>query len=355
MSKFIVSVLCAAVFFTGLGGLFEKASASFKSDDSALELLKKARAAVGGDAAIGGVRSMTITGKASKTLVVDGAARTESGEMEINFELPNKMSKQIKIGAGDNSNALVDKKLDVIVVRRGDGENLPPKVEGGDGVRQIIIKKDDGTTEEINSGDKTPFIFKRADTDTIVTTDGESGTVDGKKVFVRKMDGGGIELPRSNELFRTTLALLLTAPEGLDVTFTYVGEGSVDGTACEIIAANDGGSTVKLYLDKQTSLLRMMTFTGHKPVMIKIRKDETNDEALRTFERRAPEPAEFQVKFSDFRSVGGLQLPFKWTQTVGGSADEVIDITGYEVNPANIVEKFKEMPTRVFVRTKKEQ
>ena len=72
MKRFIFTVLCVSVFFTGLGSLIESASASLKSDDKALELLRKARAAIGGDQAVGGVRSMTITGKATKTFETEG-------------------------------------------------------------------------------------------------------------------------------------------------------------------------------------------------------------------------------------------------------------------------------------------
>src|SRR5690349_7105097 len=122
MKRFIVSVLCVSVFFVGLGSLLERASAAFKSDDKALELLKKARAAIGGDSAIDGVRSMTITGKATKTLDVEGVAKTENGEVEINFELPNKMSRKMKFGSGEGDQ-LADKQFDVVVVRKGE-DNL---------------------------------------------------------------------------------------------------------------------------------------------------------------------------------------------------------------------------------------
>lgn len=367
MKRFIVSVLCVSVFFIGLGGLIEKASATFKSDEKALELLRKARQAVGGDAAVNNVKSMTILGKATKTFEVEGVARNEQGDLEINFELPNKMSKTIKIGSGDG-NQIVDKKVDVVVITKGDGDNLQWKTESGDntsgdGVKKIIIKKDDGTIEELKTDGKQPIIVKRGDGNQAVwtTDDGKTVNLDDKKVFIRKAEAlGGGENFRSNELFRTTLSLFLTAPEGLDVTYTYVGEGTVDGSSCDIIAANDGGSTVKLYLDKSTSLPRMMTFQSIKPFVIRINKDETKPDTsgeTKVFTRQLaqPEMAEFQVKFSDFRSVNGLQLPFKWTQTVGGKDDEVTDITSYDINPANIADKFKEMPTKVFVRTKKEQ
>lgn len=362
MKKFIVSVLCVSVFFIGLGTLIEKASASFKSDEKALEIIAKARRAIGGDTAIAGVKSMTIIGKATKTFEIEGVAKTENGEVEINFELPNKMSRKMKIGSGDGE-ALVDKKFDVIVMKKDGDDNVQWKTEGGDGVKTVIIQKKDGNSEEIKTEGGKTFTLKRENGDqTVITSeDGKTAMVDGKKVFLRKAEAlGGGENMRSNELFRTTLSLLLSAPEGLDVTYTYVGEGNVDGVSCDIIAANDGGSTVKLYLDKSTSLPRMMTYQGHKPFMIRINKDYavTGKQAeTKVFTRTLaqPEMAEFQVKFSDFRSVNGLQLPHKWTQTVGGKDDEVLDITSYEVNPANITDKFKEMPTKIFLRTKKEQ
>lgn len=361
MKRFIVTVLSVSVFFIGLGGLFEKASASLKSDEKALEIIGKARRAIGGDASIGGVKSMTILGKATKTFELESTAKSEQGDFEINFELPNRMSKNINIGAGDG-NKLMDKKVDVVVMRKGDGDNLQWKTQdgNGDGVKKFTIVKKDGTTDEIKTDGKSPIILKRTDGETVVTDENSVVNSDGKKIFIRKADGlANAEFARSNELFRTTLALLLTAPEGLDVSYTYIGEGSVDGTSCDIIAANDGGSTIKLYLDKSNSLPRMMTFQGHKPMIVRIEKGanpESNSD-VKVFSRTMdkPEMAEFQVKFSDFRSVGGLQLPFKWTQTIGGKDDEVLDVTSYEVNPANIAEKFKEVPTQVFLRMKKEQ
>ena len=361
MQRFIVSVLCAAVFFTGLGFLVEKTNASFKSDEKALDLLRRARVAIGGDSAIGGVKSMTINGKMTKTFEVEGAARTENGEMEINFELPNKMSRKIKLGSG-NDDGLIDKQVDVVVMRKeAEGDNLQFKTEEGDGTRQFRIVKKDGTTEDVKIDGKTPIVIRKTDGDTIVSEDGKTAEVDGKKVVIRRADGlvSGDKM-RSNELFRTTFALLLSAPEGTDVSYTYAGEGAIDGVMCDIIAANDGGSTIKLFLDKSTSLPRMISYQAPKPFMIFMRKDDKNppaDGETRVFQRKleAPEMAEFQIKFSDYRTVNGLQLPFKWTQSVGGKTDETIDITAYEINPANIAERLKEVPTRTFVRIQKDQ
>ena len=63
MKRFVISVLSIAVFFVGLGTLCDQVAAKFKSDDKALEIVRKARTALGGDAALAEVRSMTITGR----------------------------------------------------------------------------------------------------------------------------------------------------------------------------------------------------------------------------------------------------------------------------------------------------
>ena len=281
---------------------------------------------------------MTFLGKTTKTLEIEGVTRTDQGDSELSFELPNKMTKRLKFGTGNGEgNQIIDKQVKVVVMTK-DGD-----VPTGDGVKKIFIKKSDGTNEEMKADGNQQIIIKRNDGDKMMNDD--------KRIIVRKEVVGDGEIPRSNELFRTTLSLLLSAPEGLDVSFTYAGEGSVDGNSCDIVDAGDGGSTIKLYLDKSTNLPRMMTFQGHKPFIIKIDKDESKSAAnmnvrVMTRENDAPETVEYQVKFSDYRSVGGLQFPFKWTQTVGGKEDEVTDITSYDVNPSNISEKFKEQPTK---------
>ena len=60
---------------------------------------------------------------------------------------------------------------------------------------------------------------------------------------------------------------------------------------------------------------------------------------------------EHLIKFSDFRSVGGLLLPYRWVETVDGKQSQITDITSYEINPANIADKFKHQ--NVFVRKMK--
>lgn len=365
MKRFFTFILCASVFFIGLGGLIEKTGASLKSDEKALELIRRARTAIGGDNAVSNVRSMTILGKLTKTFEAEGVSRNEGGEMEINFELPNKMSKMIKIGAGEG-NAMVDKRVDVVIVRKDGDGNTQWKTEDGnvvktDGVKKVIVKKADGTEEVLTEDVKPVIVTRNGNGGTWTSENGQTTDLKDKKVIV-KVEENAVqgEQFRQNELLRTTLSLLLTAPEGLDVSYKYIGEGNVDGNAVEIVEAQHGGTAIKLFIDKSTSLPRMVSYLGIQPTMVfKIKKedakpDENGNVKVFTREMPAPQPVEIQVKYSDFRSVNGVLLPFKWTQTAGGKTDETVDITSYEVNPANIADKFKNAP-KVMVRTQKEQ
>lgn len=366
MKRFILSVLFATVFFMGLGVIFEKTHANFKSDERALTLIRQAREAIGGDANINNVRSMTIIAKATKTFEMDGAANTEQGDFELNLQLPNQLSKSLQIKRGDGStngetSEFIEKNVDVVVINKG--ENAEAVIsDAPNGDKKKVGVKAGGEplvlTPEGEAGKNKVVIVKKGG-------DGENATwttEDGKKVIVNKdvrvvnNEGG---FPRQNELFRVTLSLLLSAPEGLDVSYTYAGDGSVDGNSCDIVEAQTGGASYKLYLDKSSHLPRMIAFQGAKPMIFKFKKAEgaptAEDKEVRVFTHKmdTPEMAEYQVKFTDYRNTGGVRLPYRWEQTIGGKADEILDVTSYEINPANITDKFKKEGHKVMIRTKK--
>ncbi|MDQ6786187.1 MAG: hypothetical protein M3033_05140 [Acidobacteriota bacterium] len=359
MKRFIVSILCVAVFFIGLGSLVDKVGAKFKSDERALAIIAQARQAIGGDAAIKNVRSMTIVGSAAQTFTIDGATRTEQGNLEIAFQLPGQFSKMLKIGkeVGDANGGAARHETRVF----------------------ITTKDDDKTTTNVNGaeGSGKVFIVKKGDEEKVVSGENEIGAGDNKKIVRHAVAIDGSHM-RQNELFRTTFALLLSAPEGLDANYDYAGEASVDGNNCDVILAQSGGSSFKLFIDQSSHLPLMMSYQGTIPMVFKFNKDELktgdsgqaknflinkdgsqtplNDGKVQIIARSLDTPeatAEYQVKFSDYRNVGGVQLPYKWTQTVGGQPDQNVDVVSYEINPPNIADKFNNQ--KVMVRMKKAQ
>jgi hypothetical protein len=386
--------MVASLAFIGAGAVVDKVIGGSKSDEKALEIIAKARTAIGGDSAIGGVKSFVIKGQTSKTVNVNGAERIEQGETEIAFESPNRLMKMVKIGDGDGSggDALIEKNIDVVVVggpgdaglhkvvvdgKEGseDGKKvIVRKIEGAPGgeggeTRVFVRKKDDGgewkTKEDTDvkevttaDGKKFTIVTKGGDGNATFTTEG------GDKMILRDkvvLDHGA---PRDNELFRTTLSLLLTAPEGMEVSYTYAGSTSLDGTNAETVVASFGGSSVKLFFDSSSYLPLGMSYLAHpQPIMIKMRKadDGTAPKEKKdvvVFDRKADGAwtnagAEHVVRFADYRSVNGLMLPYKWTTSVAGKQSDVFDVASYDLNPANISERFKGEGHKVMVRTAK--
>jgi len=166
------------------------------------------------------------------------------------------------------------------------------------------------------------------------------------------------KVSQQNERFRLALGLLLSPPAGMDVTYTFGGETSVDGTPCNIVNAEFAGSSVKLLLNKSTNLPVQMTYSGEAvPLMVKFKTaDAASAEPSENvmFVRHADGPgtgAEFTVKYSDYRSVNGLQLPFHWS-TSGGDMNEEFTVTTYEFNPADIQSGFEKQ--KIGVRVKKD-
>lgn len=332
-------ILCVSTFFVGLGSLVESVSANFKSDERALEIMRLARQAIGGEQNIKAMQALTIKGKASKTLEFDNNSRVEQGDWELNLQLPNKMSKMLKIetenkmGNGENT-VVLGKKVDVVVVKK-DGEVITEDIRGESPQKIVIVKKDENGNVL---------------TENVVGTDNAPRIVRGERINTENF--------QQNELFRTMLSLFLTTPNGTDAEYKFIGEQTIDGTNCEIVQVNSGSSSIKLFLNKSTHLPLMISYTDAKPMIFTFtsKGENTNETEMpkMVMSRTEAQMGEFQVKFSDYRSVNGVQLPHKWTQTIDGKADETIEISGYEFNPANIAEKFKEQPQRIMIRTEKQ-
>jgi hypothetical protein len=365
-------MLSVAVFFIGIGSIIEKTGAKFKSDEKALEIINRARLAIGGDANLRGVQSLTIVGRTTHLIETPDTQDIKGGTLEINMQFPGQFSKSVQIGdpADAASGIRTDKQVDVIIMHK-DGETADFKAVDGAATKGVfVIKKDagtgevedvrvegdkiivtetDGSVEELNAdGPQKHKVIVRKNSD----EPNSWTTEDGKMVVLEKglqtrFAVGGI---RQNELLRTAMSLLLTTPEGLDVTYKFVGQGNVDGAPSNIIEVSSNGSAFKLHIDAATSLPRMISYVGPSNIIHFNKKSsgEVSSEQTFEFKRDIAEPVEHQIRFSDFRSVDGLLLPYRWSETVGGRQHQTIDITSYAINPANIADKFNKQ--KIFVR-----
>lgn len=369
MKKFIFSALCVSVFFVGLGMIVEKVAAKFKSDDKALSLIKAARTAIGGDNSIAAVQSLRIKGNTTHVWKIDGTERSEPGETEIAIQLPDKLSKMVKIGnaEGDNAGAqLVQRHVETVVVGTdkdgnqtfGRGEGRGTGIGTEPGTKVVIIKRGDGEPTEFRTeGDQTVVVRKGGNEELSSKT--ENGETRNFKINREEIEARHKEM-RQNELARLTLGLLLSPPAGIEPNYTFGGETDVDGTPCNLVVAELGGPSVRLYLSKSSNLPVVLAYEGEAaPMMVRFNKEtpapgDGNKDVI--FFRHADGPeasGAFQLRFSDYRSVGGVQLPYRWT-TTGGDMREEFDVTSYEVNPSDIGNSFPNQNQKVMVRTKKE-
>lgn len=375
MKKFLVSTLFAAVFFLGLGSLVDRAGAQLKSDDHALALISAARKAIGGDSSLRGVSSMTISGSTTNFSEKEGVPTTELGAMEISFDVAGRLSKQVKVGDGSaaSDGDEIHKSIDVVVV---DGSGAEANVStDGEKKDVFVIRKGDGNVEwktedgaDFTSKDGNVIIRKRGEgEDVTVSPDGrhkviveelatsEDGTwtnEDGKKFAIRTEAPHKLRMHHSSggELLRLTMALLMTAPTNSDTSFKFAGEGNVDGYAANIIEVTSRGASFKLYLDADSNLPKMITYSGSGGAVF-FKRNATGDmskEDLMHLKLKAAEPVEHQIRFSDFRNVGGLVLPYRWSESAAGKQTQIFDVANYEINPTNIEEKFGKQ--NVFVR-----
>lgn len=318
----------------------QAAQASTARDERADAVLSQARAALGGSAVIDAVQNLLINGKVNhKIKTPDGQERAFDGSVEMALETSGKFNRSMKIGDDANLSAEADKKM---VVK----ELVHRKIEGGEPVA-------------------------------------------GQKVRIARTHG--------DELSRLLFGLLLKTSPGLNAVYKYAGEGSVDGTAADIVeASSDNGFVVKLYVDKNSHLPLMMSYRDAKPMQffikregeaagtatkdvmvfrhalpegekisadgptkLIVRKKDASGNVTETetaggeFPRIQLEEAEFQVRFSDYRSVNGLMLPHRIAKTVNGEAGETITIDSYQINAQNLGEKFKDSGRENFTFVRK--
>lgn len=191
----------------------------------------------------------------------------------------------------------------------------------------------------------------------------EELALDGKKVQIirdKVFEQAG-ENMRSNELLRTVLGLLLQTPTGFDVSYTYEGESTIDGVAANVIKVQGSGDySNQLYLDKSTNLPLMMSYQCPNMLVLKINRGENNNSTIFTKGDEKTEISQCQLRFADYQSVEGLQLPHHWTISRNGEMEETLSIDSYTINPPDIAEKINSAPEdkgiKVIIRkSKKEQ
>jgi hypothetical protein len=143
---------------------------------------------------------------------------------------------------------------------------------------------------------------------------------------------------------RYAVALLLAAPAGSNLQFTYGGEASGDNGKADVIDVKDAnGFEARLFIDKESHRPLLLSYKAPAPRIVMRTQTSSGSaaDAVRDAAQTPPELVEIQVFFEDYRSVDGVMLPHKITRSAGGQPSEEWEIKKAKLNPTFKPETFQ--------------
>ena len=284
MTRLLGSLLMTAL---SAGGFLAQAA----GDTRAADLLKEARAALGGDAAVNRVQALLATGHIARAA---GATRLE-GDLTLQFALPDRLLRTEALSPDGGLTLITEQGVRGNVLLRGARTfNAPPGA---------VIR--------------TPPPPARGS----------------------EAEAEALRAARA-DLARLSLGLLLKAPGTQPLDFAYGGTAeSPDGTADVLDVKGRDGSTfaAKLLLDRATHRPLMLTYRGVAPRMVvqtrRVERGTPPPDASQVPSAPPSEAVDIEVFYDDYRTVGGLMLPHHITRSVGGDVQEEWTFSSWQVNP----------------------
>jgi hypothetical protein len=340
--QFVVWAMAAAAIATATSGLV-RAQAS--GDEKALAIVAEARKALGGEKKLSSVKGLSLRAEYQReaaammrgggTFVMMGggslsSSSQSSGNIEIDLELPDKY---LRSDAGSSGFSMT-------------------RVEGFEGSRPFLDIASNSAGARIN--------FDQPSADPA------------RAAAAMKR--------HQADVARLLLGLMAGVQPGFVVTYTYVGEAeSPDGKASVIDVTGPEDFKVRLFIDTQTHLPLMLTYTEAEPRLI-TRTLTSGGSAARsggpapaaghggasgaapggsgavrqlTPEQRAeiekqmkeaeatpPKMVDYRLFFSDYREVDGISLPHRIVRGTAEKTTEEWDVKTYKVNPTFKADRF---------------
>lgn len=133
------------------------------------------------------------------------------------------------------------------------------------------------------------------------------------------------------------LQLLLRDPSNLFSEFVEIGEAQAeDGRADAVEARGAGGLTARLFFDKESHHLLLMSYYEGAPQRISLsRGNQDKGAPPEAQSAAAKEPrVEVRLHFSDYRAEDGVSVPHLITQEKNGRVTEERTLKSFSLNPA---------------------
>jgi hypothetical protein len=150
------------------------------------------------------------------------------------------------------------------------------------------------------------------------------------------------------EFSRYLLAMILTPPPSLAVEYKYAGESDVEDAQADVIDVTAPDNfNVRIFFDKNSHLPLLLSYRGPKPRVMTMtrpaggnvkpedlkKQREEAEKKMQAEVPAVPEEAEFYVRLTEHKRVGGLMLPHKFTFLTDNDVSEEFEITKYQLNP----------------------
>ncbi len=279
------------------------------ADDQAQEILKQARAAIGGEEALQKIQSLNINGKYTRML----GERQLAGDRDVSIMLPDKYLVEDAFNPGGLSTAMIN-------ARGMNGEHAWNASSGGGGA----------------------MIFR-------IGPGGQQASPEEIEKMLRRQC--------QIELTRYLLAILATPPASLPLEFKYAGESEVDDAKADVLDVTGPDKfAARLFFDKQSHLPLLLSYRGIKPRIMTMTRSvgsggnsadalkkarEDAEKKMAAEPDQKPEEVDFFIRLSEHKKSNGLQLPYKLTFLTDTEVSEEFEISKYQVNPQFKADKFQ--------------
>jgi len=291
-----------------LGLLIAISPVALADDSRADEVLKQARAALGGDERLQKIESLNISGQYRRVF----GDRQMGGDREVSIVLPNKYLVEDAMNPGGLSTAMIN-------TRVLNGDRAWSSSSGGGGM-----------------------VFRIG--------------APGRQQLTPEQMEAAFRRSYQAEFTRYLLALILTAPASVPVEYTYVGESDVESVPAEVVDVTGPDKlAIRLFFDKNSHMPLLLSYRGPKPRIVTMTRSadksakpedvkKLRDEAEKKMTADSagkPEEVDFYIQLSDYKKVDGILFPYKLTFLTENEVSEEFEISKYQLNPQFKADKFE--------------
>ncbi len=318
----LVTVLAAEALVLGQG-------------PDAMKVLADVRTALGGEARLEAVKSVTVEGRLTRS----SGGNSQTNDFEMAFELPDKFVKKEVLAVMGTS-----------TITRTTGFN-------GDGLIELI-----DTPPAMGGG---MMITRMA---------GSAGVPSGMKATPEQLETQRKALLATNkrEFARLSLGMFAANPAAFPLEFSYAGEAEApDGKAYVIDVKGVDGFAARLFVDTKTRLPLMLSWMDKEPLRmtsggsagsasgpgivsfghgVQGGRQVTPEEAEKIrqdMEQRVKEAeanrrtVEYRIFYGDYKTIAGVQMPTRIQRMVDSQPVEELSLEKIKVNTKIDPRKFE--------------